>query len=330
MQTISFLIPCYNERDNIRPMISKLIEIMAQYHDKYDYEIIYRDNASTDGSVDVLRELAKENERIKVIVNARNYGHNYRKESFIGRVSGDVIIYIAGDLQEPPELIPTFIEWYEKGYEAVCGEKIGSKEGSIKYGLRQLFYRIINLFSDYPQYENLSGIILLSKRINDIYWNNNDYPAIRYFLSDLGCKVKLIKYIQNERKYGKTSYNAGSAFSFAMNSLIQTSLKPLRLATVLGIFMSFFSFLIGFVYLIVKLIYWDRFSAGVAPVLIGLFFIGSVLLLFIGIVGEYVGSILNRIKASPPPIVSELINFCGDDPYCIKQPDDQNGDIEIE
>lgn len=319
MKKISFLIPCYNEEKNIVPMIEAIESIMKAFADRYDYEIVYRDNLSTDGSLRVLKSLAANDKKIKVIVNAKNYGHDFRKNSFKGRISGDIVIIIAGDLQEPPELIPDFIAWYEKGYEAVCGQKIDSEEGWLKYQLRQVFYNIIDFFSDIKQYRNMSGIILLSRRLIELLWETNSYPAVRYFLSDLGCEVKLIPYKQRKRTYGKSSYSWGGSLSFAINSLLETSTKPLRIATLTGLFMSFFSFIIGMVYLILKLLYWHKFSMGMAPLLIGIFFIGSILLFFLGLIGEYVGNILGRIKPHQPPIVRELINFEDqNDPYLIK------------
>lgn len=309
MKKISFLVPCYNEEKNIEPMVEALHNVMEAYTDRYEYEIIYRDNVSTDDSLSILRKIALEDKRVKVIVNARNYGNDPRKNSFRGRISGDLVIMIAGDLQEPPELIPEFLKWYEKGYEAVCGEKIDSEEGWLKYKLRQVFYTIIDMFSDHEQYRNMSGIILLSRRLIDLLWETNSYPAVRYFLSDLGCEVKLIPYKQRKRKYGKSSYSLGRSLSFAISALLETSTKPLRIATLTGLFMSVISFVLGIMYLGLKLLYWNKFSLGMAPLLLGIFFIGSILLFFLGIIGEYVGNILLRIKPHIPPIVSELINF---------------------
>lgn len=328
MKKISFLVPCYNEELNIKPMVDALRTVMEPLSHTYDYEIIYRDNVSTDGSLSVLRSLAAEDRRIKVIVNAKNYGLDYRKNSFKGRISGDLVIMIAGDLQEPPELIPVFIQWYEKGYEAVCGQKIDSEEGWIKYHLRQLFYIIIDIFSDTKQYRNMSGIILLSRRLIDLLWSSDGYPAVRYFLSDLGCEVKMIPYKQKRRRYGATSFSLGASLSVAINALLETSIKPLRIATLLGLFMSVVSFLLGLTYLIMKLMYWYRFNTGTAPLLIATFFIGSILLFFVGVVGEYVGNILGRLKPHTPPIVRELINFDVDDPYLIKHVNDNAEETE--
>ena len=321
MKKISILVPCFNEEKNIKPMAEALTEQMSLFADRYEYEIIFRDNASKDNSVGIFREIASQDSHIKVIVNARNYGISREKNSFIGRVSGDVIITIPCDFQEPPELLPKFIEYWEMGYEAVCGQKTSSKEGRFKYGLRQIFYKIIDTLSTTPQYRNMSGITLLSRRIWDLKVQYNPGMAARYFLADLGCDIKLIQYEQQKRKSGKSSYNLWRYLSFAIDSLISTSRVPLRFATVSGVLMSMDTFVTGIVYLIYKLIYWQRFTAGTAPILISSLFVGSVLLFFIGIVGEYVGAILQKVSDKNPPVVKELINFDGfdDDPLYIKK-----------
>ena len=308
MKKISVLVPCFNEEENVEPMANELNNILKKYDGKYDYEIIFRDNASTDGSLGKMRAVAYNNHHIKVIANSRNYGTDTKKDSFVGRVSGDVILSIPCDFQEPPELIPDFIEWWEKGYEVVCGKKIGSKEGKIKYGLRQLFYRILNTFSETPQYSNISGIVLMSRKIYDLYSQYNDM-YLRYFLADIGCEVKLIQYEQQKRRAGKSSYNIWRYLSFTIESMTSVSVAPLRLATVIGFLMSFVSFIIGIVYLVYKLIFWYEFDPGTAPIVIGMFFLGSVIIFFIGVLGEYVGRIFLLSSKQSPPIVKELINF---------------------
>lgn len=319
MKKISILVPCYNEENNIEPMFDALTGVMHIYKDKYDYEIIFRDNASTDKSLEIMKRLANSDKHIKVIANCRNYGINPLKNSFWGRISGDAVITIPCDFQEPPELIPEFIKYWECGYEAVCGQKISSKEGKLKYSIRQLYYKIIDYFSEVPQYRNMSGITLLSRRINALLEKYSDMP-LRYFLADIGCDVKLIQYEQQKRRSGKSSYNLWRYLSFAVYSLTSISTKPLRLVSVTGFVMSFLSFLAGFVYLIFKLIWWDRFVAGTAPMLIGVFFLGSIQMFFIGVVGEYVGITLRKVSKNSPPLVKELINYDNpdEDPYYFK------------
>ena len=316
MKLISILVPCYNEEENVGPMAETLTEIMSGFSGKYDYEIIFRDNASTDKTLDILKEIANNDKHIKVISNARNYGIDPKKSTFLGRVKGDAVIELACDFQDPPELIPEYISWWENGYDAVCGQKTSSEESKIKYGLRQIFYDIIDFFSDIPQYKNMSGMSLLSGRVYKIFQEHND-KYLRYFLADIGCDVKLVEYKQQKRRAGKSSYNIWRHLSFAINAITSVSTAPLRLASVMGLILSFLSFLVGMVYLIYKLIYWDNFSVGTAPMVIGMFFLGSVILFFIGVVGEYVGIVLHAVSEKTPPVVKELINFdnAEEDPY---------------
>ncbi|MBO7484663.1 MAG: glycosyltransferase family 2 protein [Spirochaetaceae bacterium] len=332
MEKISILVPCYNEENNINPMAKTLTDIMKRYYGKYDYEILFRDNASTDNSLNIMRDIAMNDKHIKIIANARNYGVDSIKDTYYGRISGEICISIPCDFQEPPELIPEFISWYEKGYEVVAGQKCSSKEGKIKYFLRQLYYRIIQVFSDIPQIPNMSGIFLCTKRILNLYYNNNRYETFRYFLTDLGCEIKLIQYEQNKRRSGKSSYNIWRSLSFSISSLIDVSTTPLRIATIFGILCAAMSFFAGLTYLIMKLIWWDRFSAGMVPVMIAVFFLGSIQISFIGLIGEYVGTILKRVTPNNPPLVKELINFDNpdDDPYLIKSVQDNIIETEIE
>ena len=322
MKKISILVPCYNEHDNIEPMAHTLTSIMQKYNGIYNYEIVFRDNNSKDGSVDVLREISRKDKHIKVIINARNYGIDPERDSFIGRNDGDVVIAIPCDFQEPPELIPEFIKWWEKGYEVVCGVKDSSQEGRFKYGLRQIFYGIIDSFSDIPQYRNMSGILLVTRRIYDLKVRTAKDMPYRFFLADIGCEIKQIHYQQRKRLHGKSSYNVWKYLSFAIESMIATTQVPLRIATLMGVVMSFVSFIIGVIYLIMKLVRWNRFDAGIAPMLIGVFFIGSVQLMFIGIVGEYVGNVLKKVTPKNPVIVKEVINYDEEDPYLIKEVND--------
>ncbi len=317
-KTISITIPCYNEEKNIEPMTEALIQI-ADEMPQYQFEIIFRDNASTDDSRAVLRRMCEKYPIVKAIFNARNYGADPQKSTFYGRVSGDVVIGLACDFQDPPELIPEFIKAWEEGYEVVCGIKTSSEEGKIKYQLRQLFYSIIDKFSEYPNYRNMSGIMLRSRRIFDMQGQSKNRKTARYFLADLGIEIKLIPYKQKKRRSGKSSYNLSRSLSFAINSLITTSKKPLRITTLFGLSMAVLSGVIGCVYLILKLLFWTRYPMGTAPILIGMFFLGSIQLLFIGVLGEYVGFILNEVTDKLPPVVTDLIGFDEDmkdnDPY---------------
>ena len=307
MKKISFVIACYNEVGNIEELVNRLIKVMSK--EKYEYEIIFADNASDDGTQDVLRKLASEDKRIKVILNNRNYGPGRSPRNAFRHVSGDVVIGLAADLQDPPELVPEFIREWEKGYKLVYGQKVASDEGIIKYALRSLYYNIINFFSEVPRYKHLSGITLHAKDVLDEMLSADEDITFRYLIAEMGYPVKLIPYRQNKRKSGKSSYNINRYFNFAINTLISTSTIPLRVATVFGCFMVGICFIVGIVYLVMKLKYWNRFSTGIAPMLIGIFFLGSVQILFIGLIGEYIGAILRKLTKQMPVIEKELINF---------------------
>lgn len=311
MKKISFVIACYNEVGNIEELVDRILNVISK--EPYKYEIIFADNASEDGTQDILKKLASKNRNIKVIINNRNYGPTESPKNALRHASGDVVIGLAADLQDPPELIPKFIREWEKGYKIVYGQKQASDEGFIKYTLRSLYYNIIEFFSEIPQYKHLSGITLHDKNVlNEMLSADPDIP-FRYLIAEMGYPVKLIPYKQNKRKSGKSSYNTNRYFNFAINSLISTSTIPLRIATVFGCFMVVICFIIGLIYLIMKLRNWNQFSAGTTPMLIGIFFLGSVQILFIGLIGEYVGAIWKKLKKQMPVIEKETINFEDDE-----------------
>ncbi|MBO5472333.1 MAG: glycosyltransferase [Lachnospiraceae bacterium] len=306
---ISIMIPCYNEERNVRAMAETIIKIMESV--SYDYEIVFTDNDSKDNTKKILRELAAENSRIKVLINNRNYGTGGRSSRNTMRyLSGDIIMYLPCDFQEPPELIPKFIKYWEDGYKVVYGQKTGSKEGKIKFFLRSLFYKIINTLSEVPQYENMSGLFLIDREVYDEFEKTDEDLILRYALADMGYKIKLVQYVQEERRGGeKSRFSLGGYLSFVMNSMVNTSTGPLRVMTIIGFGMSLVSFLIGLVYLIMKLTLWYRFQTGMAPILIGMFFLGSIQLLFMGVLGEYIGAVLRKVSKRPDIILSEKINF---------------------
>ncbi len=308
MKKVSISVPCYNEVGNVRDMAETLTDIMQKL--PYEYEIIFTDNCSTDGTKEILRELASQDRHIKVLMNSRNYGTDGRSFKNASRyVTGDVLVIIACDFQDPPELIPDFLKCWEEGYKIVCGQKTSSEEGKIKYALRHFYYRIIKNLSNVPQYEHISGITLCDRDILERYMKTDYDFQLRFAIADMGCEVKLIPYAQKKRKSGKSSYNVWRYLSFAVNSLVTTSTAPIRIMTVVGLGLSFFSFVIGLVYLVLKLIWWHSFQAGTAPILIGMFFLGSVQIFILGILGEYVGEVLNRVSTLPDVVTTEEINF---------------------
>lgn len=325
---ISVVVPCYNEEGNVKPMAEKLTEIMQQLD--YDYEIIFTDNCSTDATRQYLRELAAADSHIKVLMNNRNYGTSGRSgRNAIRHCSGDVYINIACDFQEPPELIPEFVKYWEEGYKVVGGQKIASEEGKVKYFLRDLFYRIINAFSEVPQYSHMSGITLVDREVLNEFLKTDEDIILRNAIAEMGYEVKLIQYVQKKRRSGKSSYNVWRYLTFALNSMINTSTAPLRIMTVLGFIMSVISFILGVVYMIMKLTMWYNFATGAAPTLIGMLFLGSVQLLFMGVLGEYIGVILRKVSNPPRVIVSEKLNFDQEPSYDEEQKGQRRKDDEL-
>lgn len=307
MRKISVTVPCYNEVGNVRTMAEVLTEIMQGL--SYNYEIIFTDNCSTDGTRDILRELAARDERIKVLMNNRNYGTDGRSlRNTLRYVSGDIWINIACDFQEPPELIPEFVRAWEEGYKVVCGQKTSSQEGFIKYTCRSLYYKIIKTLSEAPQYEHISGIALFDREVLDQYMKTDDDYVFRFAIADMGYDVKLIRYEQRKRKSGKSSYNVWRYLNFAITSMVVTSTAPLRIMTVAGTIMSFICFVIGAAYLGLKLVFWQHYPLGTAPLLIGMFFLGSVQIFSLGVIGEYVGNVLKKVSKLPDVILSEKLN----------------------
>ncbi len=309
MKKISIIIPCFNEEANVLAM-SKAIVTEMEKLPQYDYEIIFADNDSKDNTQKILRDIAEKNKKIKLIFNNRNYGPSRSPRNAFRHATGDAIIGMACDFQDPPEMIKTYIKHWEEGNLIVFGQKIGSKEGRFKYFLRSIYYRIIELFSDIPQQKHISGHALVDRKVADQVMSLlGDGKPFRNLIAELGYVPKLVPYIQPERAGGKSSYNIIKHFDFALSSLIVTSTVPLRISIICGIIISCSSFTIGIIYFIYKLIYFSTYSAGIAPLVIGLFFLGGIQILFIGLLGEYVGVIFKLVSKVPPVIEKELINF---------------------
>lgn len=312
MKHISVMTPCYNEEGNIRNIYAA---VKAQFDKlpQYTYEHIFIDNYSTDKSREILKELAKEDKNVKVILNARNFGPNRSGTYGMLQGNGDALICIVCDLQDPPEMIPKFLEKWEEGYKVVLGQKTKSKENPIMFGIRKLYYKIMGMLSETEHLTNVTGYGLFDKEVLDmIKWMDDPDPYIRGLVTQLGYKWCLVEYTQQERTFGKSSYNFNKYFDFAITGLTHVSKKPLRIVTMFGLIMSVISFLLAVVYLVFKLVNWDKFDAGTAPILIGMFLLGSVQLACLGVIGEYVGAILTKITKRPMVVEEERINFDGE------------------
>ena len=309
VKTLSIVTPCYNEVENLRELHARITAAMAQLSG-YDYEIIVVDNASTDGSVELLRELCAADKHLKAIVNNRNFGHIRSPYHGMLQASGACIIYLASDLQDPPEMIPEFVRLWEEGNEVVLAQKTNTSEAFTFKMVRHAYYHLIGRLSDVELVKNATGFGLYDRRVIDAIRDIGDpYPYFRGLICELGYKRALVPFTQPQRKRGFTKNNFYTLYDNAMLGITSHSKIPLRLATLTGFVLGAISFVIAAAYLVYKLLYWKSFELGLAPVLIGIFFFGAVQLFFTGIIGEYLGAIHTHILNHPPVIERERINF---------------------
>ena len=310
MKKVSILIPCYNEQENVRPMSEAIVDLFEKQLTQYDYELLFIDNDSSDQTRPILREICKNNEHIKAIFNAKNFGQFNSPYYGMLQTTGDCTISMVCDFQDPVELIPQYLEAWEQGYKIVIGIKTSSKENPIMYHLRSVYYKMIKKFSDVEQIEHFTGSGLYDKDFIQVLRDLKDpTPFLRGIVAELGYKRKEIPYEQPERRAGKTHNNFLRLYDAAMLSFTSYTKIGLRMATFLGMGCGAISAVIGLIYLIMKLVLCDTFAAGMAPVLIGMFFLGSVQLFFLGFIGEYVLSINQRVMNRPLVIEEERINF---------------------
>ena len=310
MKKVSILIPCYNEEDNVIPMSEAIVNLFTTQLTQYDYELVFIDNDSKDTTRPKLRKICEKNPHIKAIFNAKNFGQFNSPYYGILQTTGDCTISMVCDFQDPIELIPRYLEEWEKGYKIVIGIKTSSKENKLVYGLRTLYYKIIKKFSDVEQIEHFTGSGLYDKEFVQVLRDLKDpTPFLRGIVAELGYKRKEIPYEQPKRRAGKTHNNFFTLYDAAMLSITSYTNVGLRACTFLGMICGIISALIGLIYLILKLLFWNRFAAGMAPILIGMFFLGSLQLLFIGFIGEYISSINRRVMNRPLVVEEERINF---------------------
>jgi glycosyltransferase involved in cell wall biosynthesis len=306
---ISIVTPCYNEEFNVEPLYEKVKIEMAKLSN-YTYEHIFIDNYSTDNTLVKLKRIASVDKQVKIIVNARNFGHI--KSPYYGmlQADGDVVISLVSDLQDPPELISEFIKKWEEGYKIVVGVKEKSEENIIMFSIRKLFYKIIDRISDTSQIQNFTGFGLYDRQFMDVLRNIQEpYPYFRGLVSEMGFSICQIPYLQPKRSKGNTKNNFFTLYDMAMLGFTSHSKVPLRMSSFIGFVVAFFSILIATIYLIYKILFWDNFQVGIAPLVIGFFFFGGVQLFFLGIIGEYISAILTQVKNRPLVIEKERINF---------------------
>ncbi len=310
MKKISIVTPCFNEEENVYECYNQIKILFNNELANYIYEHIFIDNASTDNTVKILKDIAKNDKNIKIIINSRNFGHI--RSPFYGllQTKGDAVILFVADLQDPISLIPKFVKQWENGYKTVVGVKKTSEENRIMFIIRKLYYKLINKLSNIDLIDNFNGFGLYDKKVIDILKTMHDpYPYFRGLIAEIGLDIYKIEYNQLSRKKGITKNNFYSLYDIGMLGIINHSVIPIRIATFAGFTLSAISLLIALSYLILKLIFWNIFIFGTAPILIGLFFFSSVQLFFIGILGEYIASIQTYVKKRELVIEKERINF---------------------
>lgn len=312
MKKISIMVPCYNEVENIEPISQTIVEILETELPQYDYEVLFIDNASTDGTRYKIEQICEQNKKIKAIFNVTNFGQFNSPFYGMCQTTGDCTITMCCDFQDPPELIPVFVKEWEKGHRIVSGIKTSSKEPGVIYFLRSIYYKLIRNMSSVKMIEHFTGFGLYDKTFIALLKELNDpIPFLRGIVAEYGggFNLKEIEYEQPKRRAGKTHNNFYSLYDAAMLSITSYTKVGLRLATFLGFACSAISIAVAVVYTVMKLLNWENFSAGTAPLTIGVFIIGGIQLFFIGLIGEYILNINTRVIHRPIVVEEKRINF---------------------
>ena len=324
MKTISIVIPCYNEQENVGPICHAVQEVLRSQLPGYEYEILFIDNKSKDRTREILRDLCREDPHVKAIFNLKNFGQFNSPYYALCQASGDCAVLLCADFQDPVELIPQMVHQWEAGHRVVCMVKTSSRENPLIYCLRSVYYKLIRRMSqNVDQIEHFTGFGLYDRSFLHVLRELKDpTPFLRGIVAEYAPDHLEIPYEQQCRRAGKTSNNFFSLFDAAMLSFTSYTRGGLRLATFGGGLISFFSFLVGLFYLVAKLIFWDAFPMGNAPILLGVFFLGGIQIFFLGLLGEYVMSINTRVMNRPLVIEEERLNFPprGEEPPAHKAP----------
>lgn len=310
MKKISIVIPTYDEKDNILAISNDVINLFSNELKEYNYELLFIDNNSSDGTQDIIRNICKKNKKVKAIFNTKNFGAFNSPYYGLLQTSGDCSILMACDYQDPVELIPEFVKEWENGHLIVVGVKSASNENPIIYKMRSLYYDLIKHYSNVNIIPHFTGFGLYDKSFIELLSNLDDStPFLRGIVAEYGYDIKTIEFRQPLRKNGKSHNNFSDLYDAAMLSFTTYTTLGLRAVTLFGFVVAIFSFIMGVVYLIYKLTHWYTFTAGMAPVIIGMFFLGSVILVTLGLIGEYVISLNRRSMHKPLVIEKERINF---------------------
>ena len=309
-KTISILVPTYNEEENVEALAEAVIDVFHKDLAGYAYELVFIDNDSTDGTRKKLRAVCAGDPCVKAIFNAKNFGQFNSPYYGLQQTTGDCVILLCADFQDPVELIPQFVKEWEAGYKIVIGKKTTSRENKGMYFLRSIYYKMIKKMSEVEQIEHFTGFGLYDREFIEVLRSLHDpTPFLRGIVAELGWKRKEIPYEQQKRRAGKTKNNFYRLYDAAMLSFTSYTKIGLRLATFIGFLLAGISILIAVFYIVIKLTNWDKYSMGMASIAVGLFFLGAVQLIFIGLIGEYILSMNQRIMNRPLVIEEERINF---------------------
>ncbi len=309
MKTITVVTPCYNEEENIQKCYKEVKRVLGNI-DNYRYDHIFIDNSSTDGTLDILKNIAMQDKRIKIIENSRNFGH--LKSPFYGLLqsTADATILFVADMQDPADLFLDFIQKWEEGYKSVIGVKKSSGESPTMFFIRKMYYKIVNSLSEIKLIDNFYGFGLYDKEVIAILKKMDDpYPYFRGMIPEIGLSIAEVKFNQSARSKGITKNNFYTLYDIGILGIITHSKIPLRIATMGGFLLSIISLIVAMGYFFAKIFFWNTFSLGIAPMVIGLFLFGSIQLLFIGIIGEYIGFIFTKIQNRPLVIEKNRVNF---------------------
>jgi glycosyltransferase involved in cell wall biosynthesis len=309
LKLISVVTPCFNEEENVKELYEQVKAVFIDLP-QYEYEHIFIDNASKDQTVTILKEIAQKDRRVKIIVNTRNFGHIRSPFHALMQAKGDAVISIVADLQDPPVMIREFIKKWEEGYKIVIGVKTQSEEAKIFFAIRKAYYNLVGRLSEVELIKNFTGFGLYDQKVIETLRSIEDpYPYFRGLICDIGFERAVVEYVQPTRKRGFTKNNFYTLYDIAMLGITNHSKVPLRLATMTGFVVAIINLVVALGYFVYKLIFWNNFNVGIAPLVIGLFFFASVQLFFIGIIGEYIGSIHTQVLKRPLVVEKERINF---------------------
>lgn len=307
---ISIVTGCYNEVENLPELYDRIRKVMEQFPD-YDWELLFADNHSTDGTRELLRSMAAADQRVKAVLNSRNFGHIRSPMNLMRQAEGDAVVSMCSDLQDPPELISDMIREWEKGARVVIAVRDSTECGKFMELLRRMYYKLLRKATpDEDVISGFTGYGLYSREFMDEFRRCHDpYPYFRGMIAEIGFDRVEIPFVQPKRKHGKSKNNFFTLYDMAMTGFVNHTRLPLRMATFAGFLLGALSLMIALVYLVLKLVFWNSFSFGMAPLMIGMFFFGAIQLFFIGILGEYIGAILVRVKDRPLAVEEERLNL---------------------